>query len=89
MGSAWVEDDGVDCSRQKGVGVAGSIWVEDDGVNGVRGKTRQRLVAGPVLDRTRGQLLTRPDGLLRAVGRISLNEAYALVRFKLLDERNG
>ena len=33
---------------------------------------------------TWGQLLTRPDGLLRTVGRISLNELYALECFKAL-----
>jgi len=61
------------CGCQKGVGVVGNTWVEGDGIDGVRGET-WRWVAGPVLDRTRGQLLTRPDGLLRTVGWILSNE---------------
>ena len=87
VGNAWVEDDGIDCGCHDRVRVAGSARVEDDSdnVDGDRGETR-RWVAGPVLDRTRGQLLTRPAGLLRTVGRTSLNELYVLVRFKLLDK---
>jgi len=51
------------CGCQKGVGVAGSTWVEDNGIDSIRGET-WRWVAGPVFDRTRGQLLMRPAGLL-------------------------
>ena len=71
-----------------GNGVAGSVWVERNGVDGVRGEG-WRWAAGVVFAKTRGQLLTRPEGLLRTVGRTSLNELCVLVRFKVLDEQKN
>lgn len=78
---------GDDCGGQEanGDGLAESAWVEDDGVDGVRGDDRRR-VAELGFIKARGQLSTRPDGLLWIVGRSSLNEVYAFVRFKLLNE---
>ena len=78
-----VEDDATD----SGDGVVERTRAEDDAIEsvGVDGVWR---IAGPVLAKTWGQLPTRPDGLFRTVGRTSLNEAYVLVRFKLLDEWN-
>jgi hypothetical protein len=58
---------------------------EVDGIDGAR-LDRRRLIADFGFVKAWGQLLTRPDGLLRTVGCTSLNEVYALVRFNALDE---
>ena len=69
-------------------GVAGSTGVEYDAVE-VVGVEDRRPNIGPVFDTTRGQLPTRPAGLLRTVGRMSSSGLYALARFRLLDEKRG
>jgi hypothetical protein len=56
-----------------------------DGVDDAR-LDRQRWVVDVGFFKAWGQLVTKPDGLLRTVGRTSLNEVYALVRFNALDE---
>lgn len=80
--------DGYGCQEDaNGDGVMGSTRVlDEDGVRDVRGEGWRR-VAGFVSAITWGQSVTRPDGLLRTVGRISLNELYAFWRFKALCER--
>jgi hypothetical protein len=42
------------------------------------------LLARFVFAKAWGHVFARPDGLLRMVGRTSLNEVYALVRFNIL-----
>ena len=69
-------------------GVAGSPGVEYNIVE-VVGVEDRRPIVGPVFDTTCGQLPTRPAGLLQTVGRTSSSRLYALVRFRLLDKREG
>lgn len=72
-GVGGVRWDGRNC--QKGAGGGGVTESEDiEDADGVR-LGRRSCVATPAFVKTWGQLPTRPDGLLRTVGRISLNES--------------
>jgi hypothetical protein len=80
---------GNDCSCQEGVNgdAVECAWLEDDATDRVEVEER-RPMAG-LFAKTWDQLLMRPDGLLRIVGRTSSDGSYALVRFKRLDKRKG
>lgn len=73
----------IGCGCQDRDGVAGSPEVAYNAVE-MAGVEGWRSIVERVFDTTRGQLLMRPAGLFRTVGRISSSGLYALARFRIL-----
>lgn len=72
------------CCCQYAVDGGGVAECEDDATDGVRLECRRWSMKFAGFPKDWGQFPTRPDGLLRHVGRTSLNEVMALVRFNIL-----